>query len=108
MAAPSPTYRPIDCSVHDRLEALAVRGVPATFAWQEEEGGERSATARILDIRVEGGAEWLLLESGERIRLDRLQGFTADPGRRPEPLPGATRTPADEDGPRGCGTPARR
>ncbi len=108
MSTPSPAYQPIDCSVHDRLEALAVRDATAAFSWREEDGEERSANTRILDIRVEGGAEWLVLESGARIRLDRLLEFTADPGGRPAPPPGATRTPGDEGAPRGCGTPARR
>lgn len=78
-------YRPIDCGIHDQLESLAVRRATATFTWLAGDGSAASATTRIRDIRVAEGAEWLLLEDGARFRLDRLLGFTVDPG-SPPPL----------------------
>jgi Rho-binding antiterminator len=68
-------YRPIDCSVHDRLEALAtlgrecvltVRGGPGV----EEE--EERFVDRIVDVFARGGAEWLRTANGREVRLDRL------------------------------------
>lgn len=72
-------YRPIDCGVHDRLEALAVLRRTVTVEWVGEDGTAASGTVgRILDIQVAEGAEWLILEGGERIRLDRLVRVAED------------------------------
>lgn len=68
-----PGYRPIDCGIHDQLESLAVRRATVAFTWMAGDGSTASTTAtRILDIRVANGAEWLVLEDGTSIRLDRL------------------------------------
>jgi Rho-binding antiterminator len=66
-------YEPIDCGVHDRLEALAVTRVPCRVAFVTKEGEEREATGRILDVFARAGAEYLHLEDGTEIRLDRLR-----------------------------------
>ena len=78
------SYRPVECSLHDRYEAAAVRGERVTLEWSEE-GERRVGYGQIRDIRVEGGAEWLLFHDEARgavtIRLDRverLQGDSAD------------------------------
>ena len=70
---PDTEYRPIDCSLHDQYEAWAVRRTPVTVEWTSEEGDPMRAEARITDIRVRDGAEYLVLSSGDVVRLDRLQ-----------------------------------
>jgi len=72
------SYEPIDCSVHDRLEALAVTRVPCRVAFLTKEGAAREATGRIVDVFTRGGAEYLQLEDGTEIRLDRLRSVERD------------------------------
>lgn len=66
-------YRPIACATHDRLEAIAVKGREGVFIWESASGGTASAVSRIRDIKVQGGAEFLVLWDGTEIRLDRLR-----------------------------------
>jgi transcriptional antiterminator Rof (Rho-off) len=70
---PLPPYRPIACATHDRLEAIAVKGREGVFLWESPGGGTASAVSRIRDIKVQGGAEFLVLSDGTEIRLDRLR-----------------------------------
>lgn len=72
------SYEPIDCSVHDLLEALAVTRVPCRVAFVTKEGEEREATGRIVDVFARGGAEYLQLGDGTEIRLDRLRSVERD------------------------------
>ena len=65
-------YRPISCSVHDRLEALAVRSRPCRIRHRTPEGAVESAEGRIVDIFARQGEEFLRMDGGEEIRLDRL------------------------------------
>ncbi|MCA1791502.1 MAG: hypothetical protein LC667_17135 [Thioalkalivibrio sp.] len=67
------SYEPIDCSVHDRLEAFAVQGVPCRVEYTTQEGEGRTSTGRIVDVFARGGAEYLHLEDGTEVRLDRLR-----------------------------------
>lgn len=68
-----PPYRPIGCASHDRLEAIAVKGREGVFLWESPSGGTASAVARIRDIQVRNGAEFLILFDGTEIRLDLLR-----------------------------------
>jgi Rho-binding antiterminator len=70
---PDTEYRPVDCSLHDHYEAWAVRRTLLTVEWISEDGSPRHTDARISDIRVRDGAEYLVLSSGDVIRLDRLE-----------------------------------
>ena len=70
-AAHNAPYEPIACGFHDRLEHWAIRREPVEVVWRALET-ERSATSRIVDVWAQGGADYLKLETGERIRLDRL------------------------------------
>ncbi len=67
---PTP-YTPIDCGFHDRLEHWAVRRTPVEVVWVAD-GAEHRATARIADVYAEHGADYLRLDDGTVIRLDRL------------------------------------
>jgi len=65
-------YTPIACSLHDQYEAAAVRRTMVEVSWRTGDGAEMSTESRIVDVRVRDGAEFLVLESGEVIRLDHI------------------------------------
>lgn len=67
-------YRPIDCSLHDRMEAAAVLRTPVRLTWRADKGMQ-NGQGRITDILVRDGAEYLVLEDGAEIRLDRIETF---------------------------------
>lgn len=73
---PIEPYEPISCAVHDRLEALAVLGRTVRLVHRTSEGAAERVRSRILDIYALEGAEYLLLENGQRIRLDRIVEFS--------------------------------
>lgn len=64
-------YTPISCSFHDHLEHWAVRRTTVEVVWTQD-GEEQRATTRIVDVYAQAGADYLKLEIGTVIRLDRL------------------------------------
>jgi Rho-binding antiterminator len=72
------SYEPIDCGMHDRLEALAVTGARCRVEFVTKDGEERQATGRIVDVFARGGAEYIHLQDGAEIRLDRLRSVERD------------------------------
>ena len=66
-------YRPIDCGVHDRLESFAVKGTLCRVTYAKADGGEGVASGRIRDVFARSGAEFLLMDDGTELRLDRLR-----------------------------------
>ncbi len=67
------SYRPIACSLHDELESLATRGRECEIRYRPAEREEEIVTrGRIVDIYARGGAEYLRLDDGSVIRLDRI------------------------------------
>ncbi len=66
------SYVPIDCEFHDRLEDAAVRKKRVTIEFWRGEIQE-TINAVIEDIRIEDGAEFLILDSNKgSIRLDDI------------------------------------
>jgi len=75
MAGPSDIvtdYRPIDCSLHDRYEAAAVRRTPVRIEWVDPVAGDRIAEGLIVDVLARSGAEFLVMDDGSEIRLDYI------------------------------------
>ena len=70
------TYQPVDCSLHDRYEAWAVRRTLLTVAWSDGESTGESDQVRIADTRVANAAEYLILSDGTQIRLDHIVRVT--------------------------------
>lgn len=66
------TYRPIDCSVHDQLEHVAVLRRVCRIRYRTPQDQEMEVLSRIVDIFARGGEEFVRLESGDEVRLDRL------------------------------------
>jgi transcriptional antiterminator Rof (Rho-off) len=71
-------YRPIDCSVHDKLEETSVRGTVAHFRIQDEDGGEREIQDRVEDVYAQDGVEYMKTAGGLEIRLDRLRAVNGE------------------------------
>lgn len=71
-------YVPIDCSVHDRLEALAVKRRPCVIRYTRGRSDDAvvEVRGRIVDIGADGGVEYLTTDGGVRVRLDRLRSVT--------------------------------
>lgn len=67
-------YQPIDCSLHDRFEAAAVRKQTVRLTWVEE-GASGERTGLIADVIVRAGAEYLVLDDGTWVRLDYIRTF---------------------------------
>lgn len=65
-------YRPIDCSIHDRLESAATQRTPVRIVFRAEDGSMSTAEDRIVDVFARGGVEYLRLAGGAEIRLDDL------------------------------------
>lgn len=68
---PADRYRPIDCAVHDVLEASAVRRTVCRIRLREG-SGEREVLTTIDDVYSRDGAEWADLGDGSRVRLDQF------------------------------------
>ncbi len=65
-------YVPIDCDFYDRLEELAVTRALCLVEFIDGDGRSRGITTRVRDVFSKSGEEFIDLDSGERIRLDRL------------------------------------
>lgn len=68
----TPPYRPIACGVHDELLAIATLGRECRVSFLDGAGTARTARTRILDVYTKGTEEFLMLETGETVRLDAL------------------------------------
>ncbi|WP_137759056.1 hypothetical protein [Pontibacter sp. SGAir0037] len=68
----STTYKPIDAGFHEELKELVAKRAPARIQFFSDirEFFTRHATLKELLIRDE--EEYLVLTSGEEIRLDRI------------------------------------
>ena len=70
---PQAPYRPVSCDVHDVLEATATRRTRATIGFVDPDDAPTQASARIVDIVTRSDGEYVVLESGVEIRLDRVR-----------------------------------
>lgn len=65
-------YTPIACSLHDELQLLVLRGRQVPWSFLDEEGHPVTVEARATDVVTRDGAEWVVLDGGRSVRLDRL------------------------------------
>jgi Rho-binding antiterminator len=66
------TYIPINCEFHDRLEDLATLRKPAVIHYLDENQATQQVEAVIKDVFSREGEEFIALNTGDLIRLDRL------------------------------------
>lgn len=65
-------YRPIACSLVDELQLRAMRGRPVTIRYRGAGDATTESRSVIRDVLSRDGAEYLVLDEGEDIRLDDL------------------------------------
>lgn len=65
-------YNPISCNFYDELEARATLRRPCTIQYREGGHAHTLTGAVVADLYVRDGVEYMQLESGRTIRLDRL------------------------------------
>jgi Rho-binding antiterminator len=64
-------YQPIDCGFYDRLEIAAMRRKVVKLLITTETAPQL-IESRIVDLQARQGEEFMYLENGQVIRLDRL------------------------------------
>lgn len=69
-STPAP-YQPVSCSIYDTLEAYATQGKTCRIVYQDNEAPIQ-VKAVIQDFFIQDKAEYLQLDNGQAIRLDRL------------------------------------
>lgn len=64
-------YKNIACSFYDQLEAFATlkKDVKITFSENEK---SKTVTSKIVDFETKDKQEFMILEDGSKIRLDKL------------------------------------
>jgi Rho-binding antiterminator len=71
--SPQPTdYRPISCDYHDLLESFAITRESVQISFRDAEGVLQHRSAVITDVFARDGSEYLVVSTGEAVRLDRL------------------------------------
>lgn len=65
-------YRPVSCAFHDVLENHAMRKSGVLLRYFDHSGTACESRGVIVDVFAKDGADYLLTESGERLRLDRV------------------------------------
>jgi transcriptional antiterminator Rof (Rho-off) len=68
-------YVPIACAAYDEIEILAMRRARVDLLCHDDRGREIRHAGQVVDTAVHDGAEFLVLQEGDRkleIRLDRI------------------------------------
>lgn len=66
------SYVPIDCNFYDRLEAAAVKREKKIFEFQGLADKPQLVEGIIVDLFIVDHVEYLRLDTGKEIRLDRI------------------------------------
>ncbi|APW43195.1 hypothetical protein [Rhodoferax saidenbachensis] len=69
------TYTPINCEFHDVIESTITRRQPVTLVVMDAVGDVQTLHDKVTDVFAKEGAEYLVTESGQTIRLDQLQSI---------------------------------
>ena len=65
-------YQPISCNFYDELEALATLRKNCEIVYRNEQEELNTTSGIIKDLYIREKVEYLLLDHGMEIRLDRL------------------------------------
>lgn len=65
-------YIPLDCSLHDHLEALSTLCKRCQIVYQQADGQRTETVDTIADIYTKNKEEFVVLGGGKVIRLDAL------------------------------------
>ena len=72
-------YIPIDCNFYDRIEAAIVQRRIVRLEYRVASGQSVLAETMLKDTQTKEGEEFLLLPSGEQIRMDRIISLDGAP-----------------------------
>jgi Rho-binding antiterminator len=72
-------YVPISCEFHDRLLASATLGEECELEIGSDVGVAERIRGVIADVYSRGGAEYLRLDDGRTLRLDRIRALNGRP-----------------------------
>ena len=72
-------YIPIDCNFYDRIEAAIVLGKTVRLEYRDDSGEAVVAETRLQDTLAKDGEEFLILPSGEQVRMDRILSLDGVP-----------------------------
>lgn len=67
-------YVPISCSFYDEFEAAAVKRINCEIIYKDEEM-EKSTIAKVIDFKTKNKEEFMILDRGIQIRLDKIISF---------------------------------
>lgn len=65
-------YVPISCDIHDRIEDLATLRKKTRIVFLDDAGQKQERLALLVDVFARRGEEFLVLDTAETVRLDRL------------------------------------
>ena len=68
----STKYQPINCHFYDELELLAIRQQSCLIQYREDAEAIVERTDVILDFKIIEQAEFMVLKSEVKIRLDKI------------------------------------
>lgn len=72
MQTPEQPYQPIDCNYYDRLEAWATLRTVCRILYRDENDQQQEISAIIEDVYTALKVEYMRLDNGLVIRLDKL------------------------------------
>ena len=72
MQTPEQPYQPIDCNYYDRLEAWATLRTVCRILYRDENEQQKEVSAIIEDVYTAIKVEYMRLDNGLVIRLDKL------------------------------------
>lgn len=65
-------YRQISCSHHDRIEAAVVTARICQLTYRTRDAVEKTIGVRLTDVLTHNGEEFVVTDTGDEIRLDRV------------------------------------
>lgn len=68
-------YQPIDCGVYDHFEAAIVQRRPVELVYLDAAGRTVTVITPLFDLKTVAKEEFVLLPSGEWLRLDRVKSI---------------------------------
>lgn len=73
-------YVPINCSFYDELEALATTRTKSKVQYEDQEGNASTLSdVLIKDFSVKDKVEYMHLDDGHKIRLDKIIAVNGKP-----------------------------
>lgn len=73
------SYQPIDCNYYDRLEAWATMKTICLLVFLDENDVRQEVSGGIADLYTVNKAEYLRMDNGLTVRLDRLLSVNGVP-----------------------------